>query len=121
MGGSPEDVSARPIPTSFFTGPRRWTATGLSAALCPLYELRAKAANIGDGPCLRPHGCAARELPLSFRPGRTGRFLVRERDDDDEADQQKSDQISINPIKVFPVEVDTHRTVLLFAEASLTT
>jgi hypothetical protein len=46
--------------------------------------------------------------------------LVRERDDDDEADQHKRDQISIKPIKVFPVEVDTHRTVLLFAEVTLT-
>jgi hypothetical protein len=58
--------------------------------------------------------------PPSFRPGHTGRFLVREREDDDEADQHKRDQISIKPIKVFPVEVNTHRMVLLFAEVTLT-
>jgi len=45
--------------------------------------------------------------------------LVRQRDDDDEADHNKSDHISIKSIKVFSVEVDTHRTILLFAGASL--
>jgi hypothetical protein len=70
---------------------------------------------------LPPGGPAVCERPLSFRPGHTGGLLVRERDDDDEAEHHKSNQISIKPIKLFPVEVDTHRTVLLFTEASLTT
>jgi hypothetical protein len=47
--------------------------------------------------------------------GHAGRFLVRERDDDQEGDHNKGDRISIKP---FPIEVDTHRTALLFAEAT---
>jgi hypothetical protein len=62
-----------------------------------------------------------RLLAAAVIPTRTYRaVLVREREDDDEADQHKRDQISIKPIKVFPVEVNTHRMVLLFAEVTLT-
>jgi hypothetical protein len=42
-------------------------------------------------------------------------FLVRERDDDEEGNHNKGDRLSIKP---FPIEVDTHRTALLFAEAA---
>jgi hypothetical protein len=41
--------------------------------------------------------------------------LVRERDDDQEHDHNEGDRISIKP---FPIDVDTHRTALLFAEAT---
>jgi hypothetical protein len=41
--------------------------------------------------------------------------LVRERDGDQEHDHNESDRISI---KLFPIDVDTHRTALLFAEAA---
>jgi hypothetical protein len=57
---------------------------------------------------------------VSFRtaagsePVMPDRFLVRERDDDYEGDHNKGDRISI---KAFPIEVNTHRT-LLFAEAA---
>jgi len=42
--------------------------------------------------------------------------LVRERDGDQEQDHNESDRISI---KLFPIDVDTHRTALLFAEATM--
>jgi hypothetical protein len=54
------------------------------------------------------HGSIFRKLPLSFRPAHIGRFLVRERDDDYEAEHYKSDHISIKSIKPFSIEVDTH-------------
>jgi hypothetical protein len=49
------------------------------------------------------------------RTGHTGRFLVHERDDDYEGDHNKGDRISI---KSFPIDVNTHRTALLFAEVT---
>ena len=42
--------------------------------------------------------------------------LVRERDGDQEHDHNESDRISI---ELFPIDVDTHRTALLFAEATM--
>jgi hypothetical protein len=42
--------------------------------------------------------------------------LVRDRYDDQEHDRNESDRISI---KLFPIDVDTHRTALLFAEATM--
>jgi hypothetical protein len=50
--------------------------------------------------------------------GDTGRCLVRERDDDHEGDHNKGDRISI---KSFPIDVNTHRTALLFAEVAAKT
>jgi len=47
--------------------------------------------------------------------GRLRSVLVRERDDDQEHDHNEGDRISIKP---FPIDVDTHRTALLFAEAT---
>jgi hypothetical protein len=50
-------------------------------------------------------------------PSRSYRMiLVHERDDDDEAEHNKSDQISIKSINVFSIEVDTHRTILLIGK-----
>lgn len=48
--------------------------------------------------------------------GRLRTALVRERDGDQEHDHNESDRISI---KLFPIDVDTHRTALLFAEATM--
>ena len=48
--------------------------------------------------------------------GRLRPALVRERDGDQEHDHNESDRISI---KLFPIDVDTHRTALLFAEATM--
>src|SRR5258705_11945093 len=47
--------------------------------------------------------------------GRLRSVLVRERDDDQDHDCNEGDRISIKP---FPIDVDTHRTALLFAEAT---
>jgi len=47
--------------------------------------------------------------------GRLRTVLVRERDDDQEHDHNEGDRISIKP---FPIDVDTHRTALLFVEAT---
>jgi hypothetical protein len=48
--------------------------------------------------------------------GRLRTALVCERDGDQEHDHNESDRISI---KLFPIDVDTHRTALLFAEARM--
>jgi hypothetical protein len=48
--------------------------------------------------------------------GRLRTALVRERDGDQEHDHNESDRISI---ELFPIDVDTHRTALLFAEATM--
>jgi hypothetical protein len=55
------------------------------------------------------------ERPPPNRPSR--KLLVREREDDDEGDHNKSDRVSI---KSFPIDVNTHRTALLFAEVTAT-
>jgi hypothetical protein len=44
--------------------------------------------------------------------------LVREREDDYEGDHNKGDRISV---KSFPIDVNTHRTALLFAEVTAKT
>jgi hypothetical protein len=43
------------------------------------------------------------------------KLLVREREDDYEGDHNKGDRISV---KSFPIDVNTHRTALLFAEVT---
>jgi hypothetical protein len=47
-------------------------------------------------------------IPTIPTQSSTGRPLVRERDDDKEHDYNKGDRASINSIKLFPVDVDTH-------------
>jgi hypothetical protein len=60
----------------------------------------------GDG--FRKGSTASCGLSMSFQPGQIGRFLVRECDDDQETDHDKSDQISIKHFKPFPIHMDVH-------------
>ena len=62
-----------------------------------------------DKIAMRFHGEDARKWSIADD-------LVRERDGDQEHDHNESDRISI---KLFPIDVDTHRTALLFAEATM--
>jgi hypothetical protein len=55
---------------------------------------------------------------LPTETGHTGWFLVCEREDDCEGDHHKGDRISIQS---FPVDVNTHRTALLFREVTAKT